>query len=331
MFHLVSALITLTIAFSVILAADIYLHSKLAPNLAVNVWGYRGKVIGRKQPGEKRILMIGPSTVFSVGVLPEEALPAQLEKLLQPRLSHRVRVANIGFPGEDAFAYKADLEDYRYLKPDAVIFYGDSNPYGGATPIVLRRLSPVFRLTGYYPIIDTALREKAMLMRHGDDIRAAYGDNKVVFRPGVTTRVGAAALDGAANAADQMHRVLGKLTVTAETPPPVVATCTKEFSGLCDSINNAVTYARSLGLPTLVVNQPYRSDTQVRAQQALQAMLRERHGTDPLVQYLDLGWAVDLKDPLLCYDGDHLTIAGNVILAERLVDASLALLAGQPR
>jgi hypothetical protein len=331
MFHLMSVLITLGIAFCVILAADIYLHNKLAPNLAVNVWGYRGKVIGRKQPGEKRILMIGPSTVFSVGVLPEEALPAQLEKLLQGRLAHPVRVANLGFPGEDAFAYQADLEDYRYLKPDAVIFYGDSNPFGGASPIVLRRLSPIFRLTGYYPIIDTALREKAMLLRHGDDMRAAYGDDKVVFRPGVTARVGAAALGGAASAAEQMHRVLGKLTVTPETPPAVVATCTQEFSGLCDAINNAVSYARSLGLPTLVVNQPYKSDTQVRAQQAVQAMLRERHGNDALVRYLDLGWAVDLNDPQLCYDGEHLTIAGNIKLAERLVEASLALLAEPPR
>ena len=331
MFHLVAALITLSIAFFVILAADIYLHGKLAPYNAVNMWGYRGKVIGRKQPGEKRILMIGPSTVFSVGVLPDEALPAQLEKLLQGRLSHSVRVANIGFPGEDAFAYKADLEDYRYLKPDAVIFYGDSNPYGAALPIVLRRLSPVFQLTGYYPIIDTALREKAMLLRNGGAMGAAYANDKVVFRPGVTARAGAAALGGAASAAEQMHRVLGRLTVTAETPPAVVATCMKEFSGLCDAINNAVTYARSLGLPTLVVNQPYRSDTQVLAQQAIQAMLRERHGNDALVRYLDLGWAIDLKDPQLCFDGDHMTVAGNLKLAEHLVDASLSLLAAQPR
>ena len=317
----------LVLTFGVILIADIYLHHKLAPNLAVNVWGYRGEVIGRKKVNEKRILMIGPSTVFSVGVLPEQALPAQLEDLLQARLSYPVKVANIGFPGEDAFAYKADLEDYLYLKPDAVIFYGDTNPFGGATPIVLRRLSPVFRLTGYYPIIDTALKEKAMLMMHGDDMRAAYGDDKVVFQPGLSTRVGAAALDGAAKAAEQMHRVLGKLTVTPETPPAVVATCTKEFTGLCDAINNAVTYARSLGLPALVVNQPYLSDTQVAEQQAIQAMLRERHGRDADVHYLDLGWAVDLTDPALCYDGNHLTVAGNARIAERLVDASLKLLA----
>lgn len=138
------------IASAIILAADIYLHHKLAPNMAVNVWGYRGKVLGRKQAAEKRILMIGPGTVFSVGVLPEEALPAQREQRLQARVSYPVRVANLGFPGEDAFAYKADLEDFLYLKPDAVIFYGDSNPYGAALPIVLRRLSPVFRVTGYF-------------------------------------------------------------------------------------------------------------------------------------------------------------------------------------
>ena len=328
--HLITLSLMLLIAVVAIIGADIYLHHKLAPNLALNVWGYRGDVLGRKQANEKRILMIGPSTVFSVGVLPSEALPAQLEQLMQPHVSHPLHVVNIGMPGEDAFAFKADLEDFRFLKPDAVIFYGDSNPFGAALPLVLRRLSPVFRLTGYYPIIDTALREKAAAMVNGGDLSQSYGKDKVVFRPGLAKRAASGALDGAADVAEQMHRVLGKLTVTPETPPAVVATCDKEFQGLCDAINNAVSYARSLNLPTLVVNQPYKSDTQVRAQQAVQAMLRERHGNDPMVRYLDAGWVIDLNDPGLCYDGEHLTVAGNRKMAEHLVDASLALL-GAPR
>jgi hypothetical protein len=328
--HLIVLTIMLVLAAGAILVADIYLHHKLAQYVAVNVWGYRGTVLGRKQPNEKRILMIGPSTVFSVGVPPEDALPAQLERLLQPRVPYPIHVVNVGLPGEDAFAYKADLEDFRFLKPDAVIFYGDSNPFGAALPLVLRRLSPVFRLTGYYPIIDTALREKAAAMLHGGDVNGAYGNDKVVFRPGMAGRAGAAALGGAADVAEQMHRVLGALTVTEEMPPVVVRTCDTEFTGLCDAINNAVTYARSLNLPTLVVNQPYKSDTQVRAQQAVQAMLRERHGNDGQVRYLDAGWAIDLKDPELCFDGEHLSKSGNLKMAEYLVDASLWLL-GAPR
>jgi hypothetical protein len=325
-FHFVALCLVLGIAFSVILAADIYLHARLAPYAAPNVWGYRGEVVGRKQDGEKRIVMIGPSTVFGVGLPPEDALPAQLEKRLQTLVPYRVRVINLGMPGEDAFAYKANLEDFRFLKPDAVIFYGDSNPWGAAMPVVLRRLSPVFRITGYYPIIDLALKEKAMSLRHGGNLDAAYAGDKVVFRPGLAERTGAAALGGAADVAEQLHRVLGRLTVTAEMPPAVVSTCTAEFTGFCDAINNAVSYARSLGLPALVVNQPYTSDNHVRMQQALQAMLRERHGNDPQVRYLDLGWSIDMKDPALSSDGNHLTVEGNYKMAGNLIDASLGLL-----
>jgi lysophospholipase L1-like esterase len=49
-------------------------------------------------------------------------------------------------------------------------------------------------------------------------------------------------------------------------------------------------------------------------------MLQERFATDPLVQYLDLGSAVDLHDPTLAYDGMHMTPEGNQRIARRLAD-----------
>jgi hypothetical protein len=319
--------LVLTVAFGVLVGADVYLHYKLAPYAAVNIWGYRGRIVGRKRSGERRILMIGPSTVFAVGVTPDQAIPAQLEGPLSTREGRPVTVVNLGFPGEDAFAYRADLEDYRYLKPDAVIFYGDSNQSGGATPIVLRRLSPIFKMTGYYPLLDTALREKAMALQHGGNLAQAYRGDKVLVRAGLAARAGAAALGGAADVAESLHRVFGPLTVTAETPPAIVATCTTAFSAFCDAMNSAVAYARSLGLPVLVVNQPNTSDRQVEAQQAIQAMLRERFSTDAAVRYLDLGWAVDLHDTGLSFDGEHLTPAGNARIAERLIEPARELLA----
>ena len=325
-FHLIAIALVLLAAFGILVGADVYLHYKLARYAAVNIWGYRGRIAGRKHAGERRILMIGPSTVFGVGVGADEAIPAQLEGRLTARASQAVTVVNLGFPGEDAFAYRADLEDYLFLKPDAVIFYGDNNHSGGATPIVLRRLSPVFKLTGYYPLIDTALREKAMSLEHGGDLAAAYRGDKVVVRTGFATRAGAAALGGAADMAESLHRVFGPLTVKAETPPAVVSTCRADFSPFCDAMHSAVAYARSLHLPVLVVNHAYTSDRQVQAQQAIQAMLRERFGNDPGVRYLDLGWAVDLHDSALSFDGAHLTPAGNRQVAERLIEPALDLL-----
>lgn len=286
-FHLVALTLVLVIAFGAILAADLYLHYKLAPYAAVNMWGYRGRAVGRKRAGERRILVIGASTAFGVGFPPEDAIPAQLESRLRANSSLPVTVINLGFPGEDAFAYRADLEDFRYLKPDAVIFYGDTNQSGGATPIVLRRLSPVFKLTGYYPLIDTALREKAMALQTGD-IASAYRGDKVIFRPRLAARAGSTVLGGAASVAESMHRVIGPMTVTLETAPAAVRSCDGDFVAFCNAMNGAVEYARALGLPVLVVNQPYTSDRQVAAQQAIQAMLRARFGSDRAVSYLDL-------------------------------------------
>lgn len=306
----------------VVLAADIYLHHRLAPYAAVNIWGYRGEVLGRKQPGEQRILMIGPSTVFGVGFPPEQALPAQLERQMQARGASNVRVVNLGMPGENAFAYRTNLEDYRYLKPDAVVFYGDTNPIGRVAKVVMRHNSPIFRLTGYYPIIHTVIREKATLMRTG----TVGNPDAVVFRPRLTDRAGAATLEGAANVADYVIKMVGPLANTPDHAQAATMTCETAFSEFCDAMNDAVTYARSLRLPALVVNQPYETPFQIRIQRALQEMLRKRHGHDAGVRYLDLGTAIDLTDSALTYDGVHLTPAGNHQMAGKLLEPALDLL-----
>lgn len=318
--HLIVVTIMMAVALACVIAADVYVHHRLSKYAAVNVWGYRGPVLGRKAAGEKRILMIGPSTVFSVGFPPEEALPAHLERQLQQRVAYPVRVVNLGMPGEDAYAYRATIEDYRYLKADAVILYGDSNPTGSSAPIVLRRTSPVFRLTGYYPILHTAIRERWLLWRHGGRFEAAVGGDGVVFRAGAGDQPGAAR-----NAAEDVAAYVEN-TVGAAAPaePP---TCEHAFKGFCTSMNNAITYARSLGLPVLVVNQPYETEFQVLIQSALQTMLRDVHGSDAGVRYLDMGRGIDLKDPALAYDGVHLTPAGNAMMAGQLVSPALALLA----
>jgi hypothetical protein len=36
-------------------ALDVYLHARAARSAGLNVWGYRGRVVGRKQPGELRV------------------------------------------------------------------------------------------------------------------------------------------------------------------------------------------------------------------------------------------------------------------------------------
>ena len=52
----------------VLLAVDIHLHTKYQTSAGFNVWGYRGPVAGRKQPGEYRIAVLGGSAAYGYGV-----------------------------------------------------------------------------------------------------------------------------------------------------------------------------------------------------------------------------------------------------------------------
>jgi hypothetical protein len=174
--------------------------------------------------------------------------------------------------------------------------------------------------------LPTALREKAMSLRYGGDLGAAYRNEAIVFEPSLATRTEASALTGAAAVADALQRQLGKLTRTESEAPVEVRTCGDPWAQFCDAMYRAIAHARERNQIVLVVNQPYFSDRWIEEQQALRAMLRERFQVDRAVHYLDLGWAVDLKDRTLAYDGMHLTPAGNQRIADRLTEPVLALL-----
>ena len=47
-------------------------------------------------------------------------------------------------------------------------------------------------------------------------------------------------------------------------------------------------------------------------------MLAVAYPSEPRLHYINMGRAVDLADPALCYDGVHLTAKGNRQLAEHL-------------
>ena len=69
-------------------------------------------------------------------------------------------------------------------------------------------------------------------------------------------------------------------------------------------------------LPLLLVRNRH-----VEQQDALRQMLQRHFANDPLVTYIDLSNAVDTLDPQLCYDGMHLTVAGNARVGASLAKA----------
>jgi hypothetical protein len=117
---LVFAVATVALSFTVVtgalIAVELYSRSRFARSDGLNVEGYRGRVLGRKQGGEHRIAVLGGSTAFGFGILPDEAPPAALErKLAQRRQNARqgpVSVANLAYTSEGAFATKFTLADY---------------------------------------------------------------------------------------------------------------------------------------------------------------------------------------------------------------------------
>src|SRR5688572_16100320 len=93
-----------TLIGGAILAGDIFLHWKFAEFAGVNVWGYRGPTVGRKQPDEWRLAVLGESTAFGYGVHWQEAIPALLQERLNGGTAgpRRATVVNLAYNNEGA-------------------------------------------------------------------------------------------------------------------------------------------------------------------------------------------------------------------------------------
>ena len=319
----VTAMLLSTILMIVLIAAvEVYLHKRYG----MNMWGYRGPVAKRKLPGERRIAVLGESTAWGYGVKWSESFPAYLEqKLNEARRRDRrgpVSVVNLAYNNEGAYSFKYTLRDYEYLNFDVVLFYTGYNDLGGPNTSVFRHESPVFRLTGYLPLLPSIFKEKASALRHG-----RYGD-KTVFKPNLANRAPAAALEAAASVSQSLERQLDRLSETSKPATQERSTigCAERWAHYCNAIHTAVDYALNRGKQVLVVTQPYIADFHVEQQRVMVAMLKMRFGAHPRLHYMNLGRAVDLRDSTLAYDGMHLTAPGNERIAESLVPPILEVL-----
>lgn len=345
-FAAAASMLSVLVVLAGVLAADLYLHHRAERSAGLNRWGYRGPVAGRKQPGEIRLVMLGGSTVFGYGGTWDEAIPALLEQQLsQADASRRWRGINLGYNSEGAFAFLPTLQDFDYLDYDIVILYEGYNDLQGdriANLAVYRHDSPVFRLTGYFPMLPLVLGEKALALRHGGNLDAAYAAArgeapKTVFRPGLADRTSAAALEAANKVGDSLSRQIGRLAAAeARVAGTGEAGCASPWMHYCDSVARAAEYALSRGKAVVVGSQPTlgaaESARSADQQRALAAMVARKFGNNPRVRYVDLTGTVDLRDVDLAFDGMHLGADGNLIIAKALVAPvrSLAGGAGSP-
>jgi hypothetical protein len=340
------ALITMSLSFIamgvLLLAADLILHKRAERSAGLNRYGYRGPVVGRKQPGELRVAMVGGSTVFGYGVAWNESVPALLESLLQARLRRPVSVVNLGYNNEGAYSFMPNLEDFAYLDYDAIVLYEGYNDLtgdGSVNTSVYRRDSAVFRLTGYFPILPLYLDEKVMMLRNGNDLNAAYAralnESPTVFRPNLAQRTSAGALAAVSSMARALDAQLAKVATDQRAPLTAVSAlgCSSPWVNYCESVAAAVRFGRSHGDAVVIGSQPRlvlpnARDLHSRQQAMLAEMVRRNFSGDKGVVWADLSGAVDLTTPNVTFDAMHLNPQANGLVAAGLVEPLVNALAG---
>jgi lysophospholipase L1-like esterase len=299
------------------------------------MWGYRGPVAASKRPDEIRVVVLGGSTAFGYGVRWNEAFPAQLEGRLNAADGRfPFSVVNLAYNNEGAYSFRFTLQDFAYLQPDIVVLYegyndlmGDAN---GGNSQVFRHTSPLFRATGYMPILPLYLREKAMALRAGGINNAYPAGQPTVFQPALAARAASGALEAAASISDSLERQMARLG--ADGAPPAAHTpgggCAPPWRMYCESVAVAVDLALLNGQAVVFVTQPYLTgpggrERHLSQQRAVTAMLRDRYAERREVRLVDLGDAIDLRDGRLAFDGAHLTVHGNARVADLLAQPVL--------
>lgn len=319
-FALAAVLLSTVATLAFVLGVDLYLHHRFARTGGYNVWGYRGQPVGAKRAGETRIEYLGGSVAFGYGVSSDETIPSYLERDLANDVPN-VRVVNLGWNSEGAHSMAPTLRDYRYLHSDAAILYSGYNDILDRNDLVFRHSSALFRLTGYMPILPIIPIRSWLRL---DNLSDTFTDKgKIVFKPGLADRYASEAADTALRISRALEWQLGKLA-SADPPPTVSEAAKGRWQFYTDAVLDGVRTALDEHEIAFVVTEPYIAQVHVEQQAAMAQVLANVYRGDRRVHYVNAGRAVDLHDPTLCYDGMHLTAAGNrrvaAFLAPRIAE-----------
>ena len=283
-------------AASGLLFVDMKLHQDAAERDGVNQWGYRGPIVRvYRQPREQRLVLVGGSAAFGLGTPFDETFSKYLERNLQQRwrVGFRgipVTVANLAAVPDDAGSFRQTLADYEYLGYDIVCFYDGYNSLTSSLDQEgWRRRSPVFRRTGYLPMLPFLLSGESP-----------------VGRPRPATSASAVA--------------------RASVMPATATACGPTWERYCDAMRTSVAYVLDSGRTAIVVTPPLLSPAHREQQHALATDLLARFGGGSTFRYLDFGSVLDLRDRDLSADGIHLTARGNDRIADSLTGPVLQIL-----
>ena len=276
------------LALMVLVLFDVRAHRQSDGRFGVNQWGYRGTLRSEPHPGV-HIAVVGGSAAFAAGTALGNTIPAQLASDLNARLGWTrpggpfASVANLAEPGAGAASYVGTLRDYAYQHPDIVCVY-DGYDSESSPGALGRHRSVVFRLTGYLP------RSPARLLRGPD------------------------ALPDAA-APPQFLR--------DESEAVADPSCAGVSAAYCAAMIDTVRAGLQQGSEVVVASPPYLSAVHEAQQRSLAEALAREFGREARFRYVDLGRAIDLRDPSRSADGVYPTPDGARMLASRLADTLL--------
>ena len=254
----------------------------------LNQWGYRHEARGAREAGERRVAILGGSSVFEAGHAYDVTMAGQLFiELRQAGAAERrvYSVVNLSEPQAGADTFVRTLRDYRYLDPDLVCIVDGYDRLSGEPPHGRDR-SLVFRATGYLPMLPAKLFGGRAWLSDADEgiaptLRDDSGDRGDV-------------------------------------------SCAAGSASYCAAIADAVRAGLDQGRAVMVVSPPVVSGRHGRQQQSLAESLGRAFGTESRFRYLDLGGSIDLSDRFQSPDGIHRTDVGNHVVAQRIAHAILA-------
>jgi hypothetical protein len=305
---LVLAAEAVVMAGLLLVAADLWAHVKTQDVGGVNIWGYRGAVARRRQPGEIRVVIVGGTRAFAWGT-PGTALTSELRRMImfttdRPGQPLRPVVAiDLARLGALPDTYRATLTRFAYLRPDYVCLYDDLGERGA---VYDPRASGVYAMTGYQPILPLVVREKGMRLTFGS-VAAGYAaaSNAVASREPLLRRIAGGTLElggGVLAAADRLpaHALVRAPRAVDDSPAGYVA-------DMLSAIDVAHREARGV----IVVLSP--ADTPAQAARR-GALLDRLHVLDltgsSWLRLVDLGADPALAGPDLRLDGWNFTSAG---------------------
>ena len=313
-----ATVVSTLLVVSVLFGADLYLHRKHG----INLWGYRGPAVGQKQPGEKRIAVLGGSTAWGFGLQVGQDFPGQMQRRFaeSSRTSGgaSIRMLNLAYNGEGAYSFKYTLRDYDYLDYDVVLIYSGYNDLLIQDFYVFRHRSPVFLWTGYLPLLPAMTMDKIKVWRN----QPGKDNQPVVFVPPAANNS-----ETIEQKPESLQRQLGPLTGSGPSNARAAdGNCPAEWQFYCQEIYEVTDRALKEGKRVLIITEPYISDKHVEQQRALEGMLNKRFEGRTNLRYLNLGRTIDLRDRALCWDGMHLTEEGNRRIADALIQPVIELL-----